>query len=62
MTSSGMRATGAHIHSGSGMVLLRQKSLMSIPMKRALSVEMTLLKSNFAVNISAVGVETAPGQ
>ena len=61
MTSSGMRAAGAHIHSGSGMVLLRLKSLMSTPMKRALSVEMTLLKSNFAVNISAVGVETVPG-
>ena len=53
---------GILAYSFRGKTLLRKKSLMSVVMKRASSVEMTLLNGSFEVTTSLALVVTLPGQ
>ena len=62
MMMGGMMAIGILAHSCRGRMLLRKKSLMSVVMNRAPSVEMTLLNRSFEVTTSLVLVVTSPGQ
>ena len=58
----GMMAKGIFEHSFWGRTSLRKKSLMSVVMKWASSVEMTLLNRSFDVTTLLVLVVTSPGQ
>ena len=59
--SLGRSSIFMRMYSGHLSGVIREKLLMSIVMNHAPCIEMMLLKSIFATNMSAVGIATSPG-